>query len=195
MQTATIPTSVTGLDALTGGVSGVPAAAMPGGLQSAGMASIELGKKRMRDSNDDLLMVPRLMHEVYFPFFRSRTPVKWPRVLTTHKCAFLLGCGREEFTRRNAIIVSEEKKNARLAIEFAIDVTNLFTILSTRACEGIRKRRPNFRSVELVGSRIVIANARYRRIFDVVERNARKRHNLSQLISPNSQLTSYLSAL
>lgn len=66
MQTATMPTNVTGMSALAGGVSGVPA--MPGGLQSAGMASIELGKKRMRDSNDDLLMVPRLMHEVHFPF-------------------------------------------------------------------------------------------------------------------------------
>lgn len=68
MQTATMPTNVTGMGALAGGVSGVPATAMPGGLQSAGMASIELGKKRMRDSNDDLLMVPRLMHEVHFPF-------------------------------------------------------------------------------------------------------------------------------
>lgn len=79
MQTATMPTNVTGMSALAGGVSGVPAAAMPGGLQSAGMASIELGKKRMRDSNDDLLMVPRLMHEVHFPFYCSPgTPVKWP---------------------------------------------------------------------------------------------------------------------
>lgn len=78
-QTATMPTNVTGMGTLAGGVSGVPATAMPGGLQSAGMASIELGKKRMRDSNDDLLMVPRLMHEVHFPFFRSWTPVKWPR--------------------------------------------------------------------------------------------------------------------
>lgn len=69
MQTATMPTNVTGIDALAGGVSGVPATAMPGGLQSASMASIELGKKRMRDSNDDLLMVPRLMHEVHFSFF------------------------------------------------------------------------------------------------------------------------------
>jgi hypothetical protein len=67
-QTATMPTNVTGMSALAGGVSGVPAAAIPGGLQSAGMASIELGKKRMRDSNDDLLMVPRLMHGVHFPF-------------------------------------------------------------------------------------------------------------------------------
>lgn len=64
-----MPTNVTGMGALAGGVSGVPATAMPGGLQSAGMASIELGKKRMRDSNDDLLMVPRLMHGVHFPFF------------------------------------------------------------------------------------------------------------------------------
>lgn len=68
MQTATMPTNVTGMGALAGGVSGVPAAAMPGGLQSAGMASLELGKKRMRDSNDDLLMVPWLMHEIHFPF-------------------------------------------------------------------------------------------------------------------------------
>lgn len=74
-----MPTNVTGMGTLAGGVSGVPATAMPGGLQSAGMASIELGKKRMRDSNDDLLMVPRLMHGVHFPFFRSWTPVKWPR--------------------------------------------------------------------------------------------------------------------
>ncbi|KYN07350.1 Muscleblind-like protein 3, partial [Cyphomyrmex costatus] len=66
IATATMPTNVTGMSTLAGGVSGVPAAAMPGGLQSAGMASIELGKKRMRDSNDDLLMVPRLMHEVHF---------------------------------------------------------------------------------------------------------------------------------
>lgn len=68
-QTATMPTNVAGMGALAGGVSGVPATAVPGGLQSASMASIELGKKRMRDSNDDLLMVPRLMHEVHFPFF------------------------------------------------------------------------------------------------------------------------------
>lgn len=68
MQTATMPTNMTGIDVLAGGVSGVPATAMPGGLQNAGMASIELGKKRMRDSNDDLLMVPRLMHGVHFPF-------------------------------------------------------------------------------------------------------------------------------
>lgn len=74
-----MPTNVTGMGTLAGGVSGVPATAMPGGLQSAGMASIELGKKRMRDSNDDLLMVPRLMHGVHFPFFRSWTPAKWPR--------------------------------------------------------------------------------------------------------------------
>lgn len=67
-QTATMPTNVAGMSALAGGVSGVPATAVPGGLQSASMASIELGKKRMRDSNDDLLMVPRLMHEVHFPF-------------------------------------------------------------------------------------------------------------------------------
>ncbi|GAB1861088.1 Muscleblind-like protein 3 [Camponotus japonicus] len=52
-----MPTSVAGMGALAGGMSGVPATAMPGGLQSASMASIELGKKRMRDSNDDLLMM------------------------------------------------------------------------------------------------------------------------------------------
>ncbi|XP_012533197.1 uncharacterized protein LOC105834902 isoform X2 [Monomorium pharaonis] len=57
IATATMPTNVTGMGTLAGGVSGVPATAMPGGLQSAGMASIELGKKRMRDSNDDLLMM------------------------------------------------------------------------------------------------------------------------------------------
>lgn len=64
-----MPTNVTGMGTLAGGVSGVPATAMPGGLQSAGMAaSIELGKKRMRDTNDDLLMVSQLMHGVHFPF-------------------------------------------------------------------------------------------------------------------------------
>ncbi|XP_072744931.1 uncharacterized protein [Anoplolepis gracilipes] len=57
LETATMPTSVAGMGALAGGMSGVPATAMPGGLQSASMASIELGKKRMRDSNDDLLMM------------------------------------------------------------------------------------------------------------------------------------------
>ncbi|XP_072744929.1 uncharacterized protein [Anoplolepis gracilipes] len=57
IATATMPTSVAGMGALAGGMSGVPATAMPGGLQSASMASIELGKKRMRDSNDDLLMM------------------------------------------------------------------------------------------------------------------------------------------
>ncbi|XP_070153056.1 uncharacterized protein [Polyergus mexicanus] len=57
IATATMPTSVAGIGALAGGMSGVPATAMPGGLQSASMASIELGKKRMRDSNDDLLMM------------------------------------------------------------------------------------------------------------------------------------------
>lgn len=67
-QTATMPTNMAGMGALASGVSGVPTA-VPGGLQSASMAGIELGKKRMRDSNDDLLMVPRLMHEVhFFPF-------------------------------------------------------------------------------------------------------------------------------
>lgn len=103
IQTATMPTSVAGMGALAGGMSGVPATAMPGGLQSASMASIELGKKRMRDSNDDLLMVPRLMHGVHFPFFFffflffcSWTPVKWPRYcgrvkiasIAKHTCVF-----------------------------------------------------------------------------------------------------------
>lgn len=61
-----MPNSVPGLGAMGGGV---PASAVPGGLQNANMAGIELGKKRMRDSNDDLLMVPRLMHELHtFPF-------------------------------------------------------------------------------------------------------------------------------
>nr|XP_033193989.1 histone-lysine N-methyltransferase 2D-like isoform X7 [Bombus vancouverensis nearcticus]XP_033193990.1 histone-lysine N-methyltransferase 2D-like isoform X7 [Bombus vancouverensis nearcticus] len=57
IATATMPTNVAGMGALAGGVSGVPATAVPGGLQSASIASIELGKKRMRDSNDDLLMM------------------------------------------------------------------------------------------------------------------------------------------
>ncbi|XP_034941175.1 homeotic protein spalt-major-like isoform X3 [Chelonus insularis] len=49
--------SVPGIGAIAGGVSGVPTSAVPGGLQNASMAaSIELGKKRMRDTNDDLLM-------------------------------------------------------------------------------------------------------------------------------------------
>ncbi|KZC11041.1 Protein muscleblind, partial [Dufourea novaeangliae] len=57
LETATMPTNVAGMGALAGGVSGVPATAVPGGLQTASMANIELGKKRMRDSNDDLLMM------------------------------------------------------------------------------------------------------------------------------------------
>lgn len=61
-----MPTNVPGIGAMAGGVS---AAAVQGGLQNASMASIELGKKRMRDSNDDLLMVPRLMHDIHFFFF------------------------------------------------------------------------------------------------------------------------------
>ena len=82
-QTATMPANVAGMGALAGGVSGVPATAVPGGLQSASIASIELGKKRMRDSNDDLLMVPRLMHGVHFPSFSSRSwiPAKLARTL------------------------------------------------------------------------------------------------------------------
>ena len=67
-QTASLPTNVPGMGAMAGGMSGVPTSAVPGGLQNASMASIELGKKRMRDTNDDLLMVPRLMHDVHFPF-------------------------------------------------------------------------------------------------------------------------------
>ncbi|KAK0163891.1 hypothetical protein PV328_002576 [Microctonus aethiopoides] len=45
------------MGAMAGGVSGVPASAVSGGLQNASMAGIELGKKRMRDTNDDLLMM------------------------------------------------------------------------------------------------------------------------------------------
>lgn len=88
MQTATMPTNVTGIDALAGGVSGVPATAMPGGLQSAGMASIELGKKRMRDSNDDLLMVPRLMHGVHYSFFVAGLRQSGPDLATNSKISF-----------------------------------------------------------------------------------------------------------
>ena len=44
--------------------------AVPGGLQNANMqASIELGKKRMRDSNDDLLMVPLRFCMFFYTFF------------------------------------------------------------------------------------------------------------------------------
>lgn len=57
-QTAQLP--------IAGAVSANP---VPGGLQNANMASIELGKKRMRDSNDDLLMVPRLLHDYAFFIF------------------------------------------------------------------------------------------------------------------------------
>lgn len=68
-QTTAMPTSVQGIGAMTGGVSAIPTTTIPGGLQNANMAGLELGKKRMRDSNDDLLMVPRLMHELHtFPF-------------------------------------------------------------------------------------------------------------------------------
>ncbi|XP_044599540.1 uncharacterized protein LOC123275435 isoform X2 [Cotesia glomerata] len=52
-----LSSSVPGMGAMAGGVSGVPAVAVPGGLQNPSMASIELGKKRMRDTNDDLLMM------------------------------------------------------------------------------------------------------------------------------------------
>ncbi|KAI4485027.1 hypothetical protein M0802_012846 [Mischocyttarus mexicanus] len=52
-----MPTSMAGMGALAGGMSGVPVTAISGGLQGTTMASIELGKKRMRDSNDDLLMM------------------------------------------------------------------------------------------------------------------------------------------
>ena len=63
-----MPSSVTGIGAMTGaGVTAVPASVVPGGLQNASMAaSIEIGKKRMRDTNDDLLMVPLLLHEYTF---------------------------------------------------------------------------------------------------------------------------------
>lgn len=64
-QTTAMPTSVQGIGAMAGGVSAISASTLPGGLQNANMAGIELGKKRMRDSNDDLLMVPRLMHELH----------------------------------------------------------------------------------------------------------------------------------
>ncbi|XP_063985440.1 protein muscleblind isoform X16 [Diachasmimorpha longicaudata] len=57
IATGTLSTSVTGLGAMAGGVSGVPTSAVSRGLQNASMASIELGKKRMRDTNDDLLMM------------------------------------------------------------------------------------------------------------------------------------------
>lgn len=67
-QTATVQTNVPGM----GNVGGVPG--VPTGLQSAAaaaaanMAAVELGKKRMRDPNDDLLMVPQLLHGVHFRF-------------------------------------------------------------------------------------------------------------------------------
>ncbi|XP_033225174.1 uncharacterized protein LOC117178064 isoform X1 [Belonocnema kinseyi] len=54
IATTAMPNSVPGLGVMGGGV---PASAVPGGLQNANMAGIELGKKRMRDSNDDLLMM------------------------------------------------------------------------------------------------------------------------------------------
>ncbi|XP_011303663.1 uncharacterized protein [Fopius arisanus] len=57
LETGSLSTSVTGLGAMAGGVSGVPTSAVSRGLQNASMASIELGKKRMRDTNDDLLMM------------------------------------------------------------------------------------------------------------------------------------------
>lgn len=69
IQAGSLSSSVPGMGAMAGGVSGVPAAAVPGGLQNPSMASIELGKKRMRDTNDDLLMVPRLLHDLHLPFF------------------------------------------------------------------------------------------------------------------------------
>ncbi|KAH0568474.1 hypothetical protein KQX54_021026 [Cotesia glomerata] len=57
IQAGSLSSSVPGMGAMAGGVSGVPAVAVPGGLQNPSMASIELGKKRMRDTNDDLLMM------------------------------------------------------------------------------------------------------------------------------------------
>ncbi|XP_057338798.1 uncharacterized protein LOC130676524 isoform X3 [Microplitis mediator] len=66
-----LSSNVPGMGAMAGGVSGVPASAVPGGLQNANMASIELGKKRMRDTNDDLLMVPRLLHDMESKSFGS----------------------------------------------------------------------------------------------------------------------------
>ncbi|XP_014297539.1 uncharacterized protein LOC103573241 isoform X1 [Microplitis demolitor] len=57
LEAGSLSSSVPGMGAMAGGVSGVPSSAVPGGLQNASMASIELGKKRMRDTNDDLLMM------------------------------------------------------------------------------------------------------------------------------------------
>ncbi|XP_051155494.1 uncharacterized protein LOC127278033 isoform X2 [Leptopilina boulardi] len=57
LETTAMPTSVQGIGAMAGGVSAISASTLPGGLQNANMAGIELGKKRMRDSNDDLLMM------------------------------------------------------------------------------------------------------------------------------------------
>lgn len=67
-QTGSLSSGVTGLGAMAGGV---PATAVAGGLQNASLAGIELGKKRMRDTNDDLLMVPRLLHDVHLPLCRT----------------------------------------------------------------------------------------------------------------------------
>lgn len=90
-QTTAMPTSVPGIGAMAGAVSAMPASTIPGGLQNANMAGIELGKKRMRDSNDDLLMVPRLMHELHtFPFFCSQ---ELGKLFSKFPHIFIHGCG------------------------------------------------------------------------------------------------------
>lgn len=62
-----MPNSVAGMGTMANAVSAAQANAMPGGLQNAAnIAGLELGKKRMRDSNDDLLMVPLLLHVTLF---------------------------------------------------------------------------------------------------------------------------------
>uniref|UniRef100_A0A6V7L0N8 Uncharacterized protein n=1 Tax=Bracon brevicornis TaxID=1563983 RepID=A0A6V7L0N8_9HYME len=79
---------------MAGGVSSgvATAAAVPGGLQN--MASIELGKKRMRDTNDDLLMVPPLLHDnlhyplvelsLFYLFFSFRLYLRFQPKVTLH---------------------------------------------------------------------------------------------------------------
>ncbi|KAJ8680497.1 hypothetical protein QAD02_016284 [Eretmocerus hayati] len=62
---------------MTGAVS---ANAVPGGLQNANMASIELGKKRMRDSNDDLLMMDmKSVGSLYYDNFAFQGMVPYKR--------------------------------------------------------------------------------------------------------------------
>ncbi|XP_031779026.1 neurogenic protein mastermind isoform X5 [Nasonia vitripennis] len=78
----------------------VSANAVPGGLQNANMASIELGKKRMRDSNDDLLMMDmKSVGSLYYENFafpgmvpykrpagdKSGVPVYQPTGATTYQ--------------------------------------------------------------------------------------------------------------